>query len=310
MGTSSMTGWLIKPLTCVAALFSLACTGTPADVVVLSAEEAAERRGAEAGTEEADMHHHIEPIRRVGGDAEAVARVVDGQWRAGASFIEESLPVGYADPTPPGAIDIKGYAPVRRAQLTMTGVDRENAGALGNVGFFPLFNHIKRRDIAMTSPVESEYDGMTLVSLEDVVAAEKAQNAPADGESDADVSMAMSFLYRNPELGPTGIDERDPRIEVIDTEPVIVLSIGYRGPYGLRLLDDEREALAAWLDETPDWEIDDSATFSMRVLSYNGPYVPRRIRWGELQVPVRPVQAPGGDAETTPASDGPDSTDE
>lgn len=29
-----------------------------------------------------------------------------------------------------------------------------------NMGFFPLFNHIKRNDIAMTSPVEMDYRGL------------------------------------------------------------------------------------------------------------------------------------------------------
>ena len=77
-----------------------------------------------------------------------------------------------------------------------------------NFAFFPLFNHIKRRDIAMTSPVEMNYDGL----------GEPGATKPT--------GWTMSFLYRTLELGTEGTDANDERIFVEDIPPVIVVAIG------------------------------------------------------------------------------------
>ena len=88
-------------------------------------------------------------IQRVGGDVELQTEFKVDRFTCGESYIEAPLPVGYPAPTPPGAIDLKRYPSVRRAEVSGSGdPDRKRNGA-----FWPLFNHIKQRDIAMTSPV-------------------------------------------------------------------------------------------------------------------------------------------------------------
>ena len=200
---------------------------------------------------------------RVGGDLAVTAKVVDGQWRSGTALIEEALPEGYADPTPPGAIDIKTYPSLRRAEVT-----GEARGQWGmNGGFWPLFQHIQRREIAMTSPVEMDLTGW-------------------DGTmGDQPDQWTMSFLYRTADLGPTGTDESDSRVVVVDTAPQTYVSAGLQGPYGMDTATRGMKALDAWLSESSEWE----RAGEPRVLYYNGPYIANRIKWAEVQVPVTPT---------------------
>jgi hypothetical protein len=197
-------------------------------------------------------------VTRVGGDREASIEIVNGQYRVGRSLVEAPLPEGYPEPTPPGAIDLKRYPSVRRAELSRTG---SPDGGM-NSGFWPLFNHIKDRDIAMTSPVEMDYEGM-----------------PLDGKGRPE-RWTMSFLYRTTDLGPTGDAGK---VVVVDTEAMTVLSIGLNGSYGLDRVKEGMAKLEAWLTEHPEW----IAEGSPRAFYYNGPYVQGRRKWSEIQVPVR-----------------------
>ena len=165
-------------------------------------------------------------VTRVGGDREASVEIVNGQYRTGRSLVEAPLPEGYPEPTPPGAIDLKRYPSVRRAELSRTG---SPDGGM-NSGFWPLFNHIKDRDIAMTSPVEMDYEGM-----------------PLDGKGRPE-RWTMSFLYRTADLGPTGDAGK---VVVVDTDAMTVLSIGLTGAYGLPRVEEGMAKLEAWLDEHP-----------------------------------------------------------
>ena len=136
-----------------------------------------------------------------------------------------------------------------------------------NVGFWPLFNHIKNRDIAMTSPVEMDYPGV----FPDVM---KSDEPVKEGEA------TMSFLYRSTALGPTG---EDGKIVIRDTAPVTVISIGMNGPYGLGTMRKGLAELRTWLKNQDQWEI----AGTPRSFSYNGPYIPERWKWSEVQIPVR-----------------------
>lgn len=131
--------------------------------------------------------------------------------------------------------------------------------------FFPLFNHINRRDIAMTSPVEMNYDGL----------GEPGTTKPT--------GWTMSFLYRTPELGPEGMDPKDDRILVEDLPPVTVVAIGMRGPYKLDRVKTGLATLRGWLASQPEWE----EAGKSRALFYNGPEVRPRDKWLEVQLPVR-----------------------
>ncbi len=200
-------------------------------------------------------------VIRVGGDLNATAERSGEGFRSASSRITTSLPEGYPAPTPPGAIDIKRYPSVRRA-----GISGKMSPDWGmNVAFFPLFKHIKRREIAMTSPVEMNYHGMD---------AEKSM------EPDA---WTMAFLYRSSDLGPAGVDASDDRILIEDTGPMMVLSIGMRGAYRLESVQARAAELQNWLAGQEEWY----AVGEIRALFYNGPEADSADKWSEIQIPVR-----------------------
>jgi hypothetical protein len=228
-------------------LFGQAPEGTPSG------------KGGESGDVGFGAVRTPELVQRVGGNRETSIEVVDGVYRWDKAMIEAPLPQGYPEPTPPGAIDIKKYPSVRRAELT----SKEGSNAAMNAGFFPLFNHIKKRNIAMTSPVEMDYAGLYTDFLKD--------------ESAAEGQATMSFLYRSADLGPVG---EDGKIVIRDTEPVTVLSIGVKG--GINT-SKELAALREWLKGQQEWEV----AGDPRMFVYNGPFVSASWRWSEMQIPIR-----------------------
>lgn len=212
--------------------------------------------------------------RRVGGDLEASIAFTNGRYRSGECQITTPLPEGYPDPTPPGAIDVKRYPLVRRAEIG--GTMEPDWGM--NFAFFPLFNHIKRREIAMTSPVEMNYEGLR-----------------AEG-SEKPSSWTMSFVYRTSELGAAGVDPKDERILVEDIPPMTVVSIGLQGPYKLALVNNGLAELRRWLAGQSEWQ----AEGEPRALFYNGPEAPAQMKWSEIQIPVGRRSLPAGESGIAP----------
>lgn len=250
---------------------------TPAPLVALAAPLLASCALFGIPGEGEDMNAVRTPklVERVGGDREASIEIVGGQYRFGKSLIEAPLPEGYPEPTPPGAIDVKRYPAVRRAEVSGAGA-RADRGM--NRGFWPLFNHIKSRDIAMTSPVEMDYEGM-----------------PLSGEGAPD-RYTMSFLYRTADLGPTGDAEG---VMVVDVDPMTVLAVGLNGDYGMRRVKEGMAMLEAWLAGQSQWEV----AGSPRAFWYNGPYVWGSRKWSEIQVPIRRRDGLQGAAGPADASD-------
>jgi hypothetical protein len=172
----------------------------------------------------------------------------------GPRINEAPLPVGWPELTPVGEIQVNQY-PVYRAAVIDDKTDGSQSGM-----FRPLFNHIQREDIAMTAPVEMTYDG--------------------------DKQSSMAFLYRNPEMGSLGSDDEDTRVEVREIEQQTAVSIGVRGSYSKEHFDEAIEKLNVWLDENKgQWQSDGEPRF----LGYNSPFVPRFMRYGEVQIPVAPA---------------------
>lgn len=198
---------------------------------------------------------------RVGGDLEATVNLRNGEFESGGCRITTPLPEGYPPPTPPGAIEIKRYPLVRRAAIS--GTMMPDWGM--NFAFFPLFNHIKRHEIAMTSPVEVNYHGL------------------GDDGAGRPESWTMSFLYRTPELAAAGVDPEDERILVEDVPPVTVAAIGVRGPYRMKLVNRGLARLHDWLAQQSEWE----EAGEPRALFYNGPESSASNKWGEVQIPIR-----------------------
>jgi hypothetical protein len=207
-------------------------------------------------------------VKRVGGNRDPAIQVVDGVYRFEQAMIESPLPDGYPEPTPFGAIDIKEYPSVRRAELT----SKDDSGNGMVAGFFPLFNHIKKRDIPMTAPVEMDYPGLYTDFMKD--------EPGAEGET------KMSFLYRSSTQGPVG---EDGKIVVRDAAPVTVLSVGARGAFDAA---KEFDALRTWLKAQEEWEV----AGDPRMFVYNGPFIDPEWRWSEVQVPIRRRATPSKDS--------------
>jgi hypothetical protein len=162
-------------------------------------------------------------------------------------LIEAELPKGFPAPGPVGETVLKDYPKYRAAR------------ADGRASFWKLFNHIKKNKIAMTAPVETtvtEQDGRLKTS-------------------------DMAFLYATPALGRAG---RDGNVEVLDLEPIRVLSYGIRGPMTSAKTRQAKQAIEAQLSRqglkrNGEW----------RLLGYNSPMVPAERRFWELQLPVTPA---------------------
>ena len=210
---------------------------------------------------------------RVGGDLFAkpvpLRNESENTWRLGDMVVETKLPEGYPRPTPPNAIEIKRYPSVRRAEISGRG-DLRSAGSRA---FRPLFRHISQNDIAMTAPVEMEM-AETPETIND------------------DTPWTVSFLYESADLGPTGADDRNRGVRVIDTKPVTVLAIGQQGtPLAMDRLGPAIAELERWLDNNPDWH----AAGPPRTFGYNGPMTPARLRWSEVQIPIKRTNADSHD---------------
>lgn len=180
-------------------------------------------------------------------------------FSSGSARVTTKLPAGYPRPTAPGHIEIKSYPEVRRAVVRSTSdLDgrsrRQTSGA-----FFPLFRHIQRNDIAMTAPVEMDYDTL--------------------GEEDVG-TWSMAFLYDIQERGPTGTDGI---VVIEDAPPMMVISMGAQGLYVLenyrRTLTQLEEALASVEGV--------EASGPARVLNYNGPSRRPADSWYEVQIPIQ-----------------------
>lgn len=218
---------------------------------------------------EVDATVFATPVRVGGDEAASVERTpgagVDGAdvWSFDRCRITTALPAGYPAPTPPDALEIKRYPKARRAEFRAS--MWPDMGR--NVAFWPLFNHIKDRKIAMTSPVEMDYSGMK-----------------EDGRVKSD-DWTMSFLYREPAMGKL---EQDGVVSVVDREPLLVLALGQRGDYGMERANEGLKALTQWLEIDGRFE----AAGPPRSLYYNGPEQPARHKWSELQLPIRRRGAP------------------
>ncbi len=208
-------------------------------------------------------------IERNQGDPERAADFRDGVWRFDDMAIPTALPAGYPAPTPPEVIEIKQYPSVRRAE-----VSAESTGPIPqNQGFWPLFLHIERNDIPMTSPVEMEIESW--------------------GHDDQTPRRwTMAFLYRTPDEGPTGTDGR---VVIRDAEPVTVIAIGAKGPIATERYTPLLQTLQNWLADSTQWE----QAGDPRWLGYNGPEMPRPRQWGEVQIPIRKVDTPNQGKSST-----------
>lgn len=173
------------------------------------------------------------------------------------------LPEGWPGGTKPGAVEVKSYPAYRTAVARA-----KDAGgkAAEGVLFFSLFNHISRKQIAMTAPVV-----MTV-----------APGVIADPKATGDLSM--EFLYRSPTQGEAGAGVGAVKVE--DRPAATFACLGVQGEMNLERLRDELATLKAWLAaHEAEW----TPIGEPRHLGYHGPMTPVEARLWEVQIPVKPA---------------------
>lgn len=166
-----------------------------------------------------------------------------------APLMEAEMPQGFPPPTPVGEIEVKRYPAYRKA---------ETESQRGS-GFWSLFQHIKRNEIAMTAPVEMSY---------------------RPGGDGAPSEHGMSFLYGDPTLGQTGADGA---VRIVDVPPQTVVSVGVRGEQSRGKLETARTRLGAWIAANSQAY---RSIGELRVMGYNSPFVTADRSYFEVQIPV------------------------
>jgi len=163
---------------------------------------------------------------------------------------EAELPKGFPRFAGLDEIELRTYPAYRMARTAMK-------GSGSNGAFWPLFNHIKENGIAMTSPVQMDYE--------------------ADGARAA----SMAFLYGDPSTDPKEVGDN---VEVVDVPAATVLSIGANGYERKNRVAALEQRLRAFVKSTRgEWIV----AGPLRTMAYNSPMVRGDRRYFEVQLPVR-----------------------
>jgi effector-binding domain-containing protein len=168
-----------------------------------------------------------------------------------------ALPNGFPQPAQIGVIEVKQYPQYRAVTYTHAGDLRQATG----IAFNPLFQHISNNQIAMTTPVEARYTGTS-------------------GQIDALPVAEVSFLYPAPNIAPSSVNSA---VEVTDTSPMTVVSIGVGGAYTWESYEINLQKLKDWLQEHPEYEI----VGSPRRFFYNSPMTAEATKISEVQIPIK-----------------------
>ena len=165
--------------------------------------------------------------------------------------VEAPVPTGFPAPTPVGVVEIKKLPVYRMAKVA-------NSGMGGN-NFFTLFNHIKKNNIEMTAPVE-----MTMTE-----------------KNGKYTESSMAFLYQETTLGKVGPQGN---VAVLDTTECTVVSVGMRGSPSSENIESARRWLLEKIKTTPQaYEI----AGELKVMGYNSPFMPEKLRYYEVQLPLK-----------------------
>ena len=177
-------------------------------------------------------------------------------------WLEAELPQGFPRFTPVHHIEVKTLPEYRMARVSMQDTQRKR----DNGAFWKLFSHIKRHDIAMTTPVQLDYSGNAAVEV-----------------------ASMAFLYGSRQVGLTGQDPSDKSVEVVDLPKQDVVSIGIRGRMSSESVLLGHRALLAWLrlhgDEYRKCGV-------LRRMGYNSPFISADRAFYELQIPIERIERP------------------
>ncbi len=163
---------------------------------------------------------------------------------------EADLPAGFPTFTAVDELELRHYPACRMVRTEM-----KAGGPMG--AFWPLFQHIKENDIAMTAPVQVDWT--------------------ESGERQKPARMA--FLYGDPSKQPEQVGKD---VTVENLPPTTVLSLGAIGEERNDTVAAMRTRLLGWLRDNPQWV----AAGPLRTMGYNSPMVGRDRRYFEVQIPV------------------------
>ena len=166
------------------------------------------------------------------------------------------LPSGFPEPAKIGVIEVKQYPQYRAVTYTHEGDLRQATG----VAFNPLFQHISSNQIAMTTPVEARYTGIS-------------------GQAEVAPAAEVSFLYPAPNIAPSSVS---PAVTVTDTPPMTVVSIGIQGAYTWESYEKNLQKLQDWLKEHPEY----ATVGPPRRFFYNSPMTAEAVKISEVQIPI------------------------
>ena len=165
--------------------------------------------------------------------------------------VEAPVPAGFPAPSPVGVVEIKKLPVYRMAKVANSG--------LGGNNFFTLFNHIKKNNIEMTAPVE-----MTMTE-----------------KNGKYTESSMAFLYQETSLGKVGPQGN---VAVLDTTECTVVSVGMRGSPSSENIESARRWLLEKIKNSPEaYEI----AGELKVMGYNSPFMPEKLRYYEVQLPLK-----------------------
>lgn len=174
---------------------------------------------------------------------------------------EAELPKDFPGFAAVDEVELRDYPAYRMVRAPM----RRN-GTTG--AFWMLFQHIKKNDIAMTTPVQFDYD-------------EKGERAS---------ERSMAFLYGDAAIGEAGVQGK---VEVVDVPAATVLSLGARG---YERADRVEEMRARLLEFAAAKAAEFEVAGPIRMMGYNSPSVGDDKRYFEVQLPVQRRPAKDGDA--------------
>jgi hypothetical protein len=168
-----------------------------------------------------------------------------------------SMSAGPAFPsTAPGVTELKTLPAGLLVRSEVKGDYFAKSGEL----FRPLFRYIQRKDIPMTTPVES-HPGDTSAMLFWIAATEQPK--------------ARGDLQPTASAAPEGV-------VVLQRPAQLVASRGGRGGYSREHFEQAREALLAWLAARPDLKVAGEAYG----VYWNSPFVPPFLKRYEVHIPV------------------------
>lgn len=190
-----------------------------------------------------------------------------------AADAEAPLPTGWPGATDPGVIEVKTYPAYRSAVARSKSATMKSQPKL----FWPLFSHIQREGIAMTTPVVMTYQP------------EVVEHPGTKGE------VSMEFLYRRPDQGAKKPVENQVAVE--DKPSATFVCIGVQGVLDEARMTESLTRLRSWLDEHKREWVEAGPP---RQLGYHGPGTPLPRQLNEVQIPVKRT----GGEPTKPARGG------